>query len=572
MKFRTSDRVFATLFIVGILGALVSLAGCAGQRMPEGGPIDTTSPEIISVYPAPNTINYSDTRIAFEFDKYVDRRSVEESIFISPYVKNIEFDWSAREVELNFQDPLKKNTTYVVTVGTDVVDINNHNRMAHAVSLAFSTGAEIDRGEIRGRVFDEKPGGVMIFSYRLDGILVDTLNPLTQKPDYITQTGANGEYSLSHLSFGNYRVMALRDEFRNLLYDPETDAMSMAPADIHLDNVDSLRSGIDFQLGTEDTTAPRLVTAFATDARHVELKFSEYLDSSSLSLSSFTVADTGGEKRLRVEDYFLHRENPEKVTLVTDPQDRSGVYKVSAVKLRDRTGHTINPLAMSKRFDGSDRPDTLAPVILFATLMDSTQLFSPADQFVFDLDDAVRRPSVEHAVRLRGADSTDISLAFSWISSASFTVVPRQPLRENSSYSITIRLDSLRDAAGNHWKDSTRGFPLHTIDPERLSSIEGILIDNDTSLVDRYLIVAENTTEKLKKPVRVAARRGAKFILPDLTPGEYRLRAFQDLLGSGVFSPGRPFPFIPAERFAVTRDSIKVRARWPIEGEVVRFR
>ena len=199
------------------------------------GPSIRPRPKSSRSIPPPNTTEYSSSRISLEFTKYVERRSVEESIFISPYVKDIEFDWSGREVELNFRDPLRKNTTYVVTVGTDVVDLNNRNRMAHAFSFAFSTGARIDRGEIRGRVYDEKPVGVMIFAYQLDSLKADTLNPMKQKPDYITQTGNTGDYSLTHLAFGNYRIMAVRDEFRNLVYDPETDAMSTAPTDIRLD-------------------------------------------------------------------------------------------------------------------------------------------------------------------------------------------------------------------------------------------------------------------------------------------------------------------------------------------------
>ena len=47
-----------------LLAALwLAIAGCAGMRAPEGGPADTTPPEIISVSPAPNTVNYADNKI-----------------------------------------------------------------------------------------------------------------------------------------------------------------------------------------------------------------------------------------------------------------------------------------------------------------------------------------------------------------------------------------------------------------------------------------------------------------------------------------------------------------------------
>ncbi|MEW6061331.1 MAG: Ig-like domain-containing protein, partial [Bacteroidota bacterium] len=113
-------------------------SGCAGQRPPEGGPVDSTPPEIISVYPAPQTTHFNDSKVVFEFSEYVDRRSVEEAIFISPSIEQKEFKWSGTEVELYFLEELKKNTTYVITVGTDVRDVRAGNRMAKSYSLSFS--------------------------------------------------------------------------------------------------------------------------------------------------------------------------------------------------------------------------------------------------------------------------------------------------------------------------------------------------------------------------------------------------------------------------------------------------
>ncbi len=560
------------VFGAGVIIILFSMFGCAGQRAPEGGPVDTTPPEIISVYPPPNTTEYASSRISMEFSKYVDRRSVEESIFISPYVREIEFDWSGREVELNFRDSLKKNTTYVVTVGTDVIDINNRNRMAHSYSFAFATGARIDRGEIRGRIFDEKPVGIMVFAYLLDNLRPDTLNPMTQKPDYITQTGNTGDYSLTHLAFGSYRVLAIRDESRNLVYDPETDAMSTAPSDIRLNEGDSLRTDLNFHLSLEDTTAPRLVSAIAKDNRHVELEFSEQIDIGSLVSGAFSIYDTGRTRSLHINDLFQRINNPAVVTLITEPQLEDTLYRVFVTGVKDLTGHVVNPLASSKQFSRASAPDTIPPGLVFATAMDSATFLPMDQQFQFDFDDALQHPSAEHSVSLRGKDSVEVPLLFVWNSSASFSVLPRQALRQDYSYTFFIRFDSLRDGTGNHWKDSTRKFPIRTMNPELLGSIEGVLVDSDTSHADRYIVVAENTAKKKNKPVHVTTQRGKKFLFPLLDAGEYRLKAFQDDYSTGSYYSGKPFPFIPSERFAVYPDSIKVRARWPVEGVRLKFR
>jgi hypothetical protein len=452
------------------------------------------------------------------------------------------------------------------------VDINNHNRMAKAFSFAFSTGTQIDKGEIRGRLYDEKPSGVMVFAYRLDGLNADTLNPMTQKPDYITQCGNTGDYALSHLAFGRYRLLAVRDEFRNLLYDPETDAMSTAPSDISLDEIDTLQGDMNFQLSTEDTTAPRLLGAVATDERHVELKFSEYIEYSSVSTNGFSVSDTGRTRFTRINDVFIHSENPALITLVTEPLRDDSLFKVFATSIKDRTGHIVNPLAMSKQFARTSVPDTLPPRLIYATAADSTVPRLLDGRFTFDFDDALRRRSAEQGVELRGMDSVKVPLSFVWNSAASFTVVIGQPLQPNYYYTFRVRLDSLSDETGNHLKDSTRMLLFKTADPEQLSSIEGILVDADSTLPDRYIVVAEKSREKMKMPIYVATHRGEKFLLAQLGGGEYRLKVFQDLNNTGIYSSGRPFPYIPAERFAVYQDSVKVRARWPVEGVLIKMK
>jgi hypothetical protein len=99
-----------------------------------------------------------------------------------------------------------------------------------------------------------------------------------------------------------------------------------------------------------------------------------------------------------------------------------------------------------------------------------------------------------------------------------------------------------------------------------------MVVDPDTSHSDRYIVIAINTGKKVSKGTRITTQRGKKFLFSQLDQGEYRLKAFQDDYNNGVYYSGKPFPYIPSERFAVFPDSIKVRARWPVEGVRIKFR
>jgi len=54
-----------------------------------------------------------------------------------------------------------------------------------------------------------------------------------------------------------------------------------------------------------------------------------------------------------------------------------------------------------------------------------------------------------------------------------------------------------------------------------------------------------------------------------ILPGIYVIKGFRDADSNGVYSYGQAIPFCPAERFFVYPDSIKVRSRWPNEGNTI---
>src|SRR5690554_5140142 len=104
-----------------ILISILFLAGCANQLPPGGGEVDRTPPEIVEIFPQDQTVNYADNSFKIKFSEYVNKRSVQESVFISPNIEGeIEYDWSGTSVEIVLPDSLLENTTYTITIGTDV--------------------------------------------------------------------------------------------------------------------------------------------------------------------------------------------------------------------------------------------------------------------------------------------------------------------------------------------------------------------------------------------------------------------------------------------------------------------
>ena len=183
------------LIFIGItLFAIFLFVKCANQMPPGGGEIDTIPPKIIEMNPPDGTTQYKKNYFEITFSKYVDKHSVQGAIFISPSVqKGFEYDWSGKTLTVYFKDSLKQNRTYTVTIGTDAKDLNNGNKMAEPFTFAFSTGNKIDKGKISGKVYNPNPDGVMIFAYQKKEKEID---PGKQKPDFISQVGKNGKFTL----------------------------------------------------------------------------------------------------------------------------------------------------------------------------------------------------------------------------------------------------------------------------------------------------------------------------------------------------------------------------------------
>ena len=225
------------------------LSSCANQLPPGGGEEDKEPPKLVSQYPPRNTLNYRGKSITLKFDKYVDRRSLQDAFFISPPMGNdVEFDWSGKEVEIKYPKSFGEvgpNKTFVVTVNSTLKDIHG-NSLTPPISFAFSTGNKIDKAGISGYVVNNDGKLVSVFAYKLTGVDSE-YNPTKKFADYISETTTNGDYKLSNLGPGLYRVISVSDEDKNLLYTADREDYGVLSRDILINDSENI-SGINFYL------------------------------------------------------------------------------------------------------------------------------------------------------------------------------------------------------------------------------------------------------------------------------------------------------------------------------------
>ncbi|MDI6765298.1 MAG: Ig-like domain-containing protein [Bacteroidota bacterium] len=558
-----------TVKIGSILCLIITTFHCAGIQSPSGGPPDTTSPKIIETYPKPGTLQFHDNRFSFSFDKYIDRRTLQESFFISPSLGELEFEWSGKDVEILFSDSLRNNTTYVVTIGTDVKDTRN-NKMAQAFSLPFSTGNRIDSASMSGIVHDDKPDGIMIFAYQLDSRISDTLNPSKVKPDYLTQTGKDGSFLLPYLAFGTYRVIAVRDAYKNLLYEPQIDKYGTFSSDIMLSSDSLHRIGIQFRLIEEDTAAPFLSSARAIDWSHVLLRFSESMEITSGNIDSVSIVDTLSNTSLNVFDFSFTETPYKEAQIVTDKQEIDRVYRVLLNGFKDVKGNLMKIPTNMAEFNSSLNSDTSKPEMKIKNIRNNSKEIPIDDTIHIQFSEAVLVKSFENGFKLTDSLDKKVEGRFRWQNSTEAFFIPLKRFYLGMWYTIKIQLDSVIDYSGNSFKDSISILKFQTVEEKVLSSISGTVIDENQK--QNILVNAINISKKQTKPYWQVADSIGKFLFENLFEGMYILSAFHDADSNGSYSFGKPFPFTPAERYSIYSDTLKLRARWPLEGVNIRLK
>jgi uncharacterized protein (DUF2141 family) len=206
-----------------IFGLFVTLVfwACASVATLSGGPKDETPPKLDSLKSTQNyQTNFRPSGIVLHFDEWITLRNINQILISPPLSASPVIKQRGKRVTLDFVDPddFRENTTYNINFGNSIVDFTEGNPYSN-FSFIFSTGDIIDSLIIRGRVidaYDEKPEKdalVMLYDDHSDSVVVKS------RPYYFAYTDASGNFTITNIREGYYKVFALKDANANFLFD-----------------------------------------------------------------------------------------------------------------------------------------------------------------------------------------------------------------------------------------------------------------------------------------------------------------------------------------------------------------
>jgi hypothetical protein len=333
-----------------------------------------------------------------------------------------------------------------------------------------------------------------------------------------------------------------------------------------------------------------LTSATATDQTHLELNFDEEVTPiDSLWVQHLRIFSAAAES-LRILAAMSHPLNQRQLHLLTGEQ-RAVTYKIFAEQIVDAAGNPLDSLSQQTEFTGSAKPDSTRPRIVKATPADSSRSVSVATsiEMIFSelmanapaLANVSPKPIAGNVWPLAVQDSAGQAVKGKglWLNPLQFRFQPDSLLKSRARYVVKILSDSSFDASGNALFDTLEQITFWTMNADTLTAISGTISDAQAEATGSVHLVLKQvaafsgsslgtrpapTSTDLEYSTILTGP--GPYLFDHILPGLYQLSGFRDANRNSRFDYGAPFPFAPAERFAVWPDTMKVRSRWPNEG------
>ena len=188
---------------------LLILFSCASVKAPQGGPLDSEPPKLISTSPAILTDLTQGQKITLSFNEFIKEKSLKNAIEIFPNVdQKIVYEYNGKDVVITLPSDLEKDKTYVISFNSDLSDEQNV-KLNENIVIPISLSNSINQAAIKGQVF----GSYSKPSILLWKGMIDNSELISKKPDYIISS--SDKFSFGYLAYDKYTVLAVD------LYNPK---------------------------------------------------------------------------------------------------------------------------------------------------------------------------------------------------------------------------------------------------------------------------------------------------------------------------------------------------------------
>jgi len=559
------------------LRSLVALAlliplflSCAKQQSPPGGPEDKTSPEIISTIPESGTAGVSRLpEITVSFSERMNKERTREAIFVSPPTDgDLQIGWKKNNLRIKFSDSLDADRTYLVTIGSGATD-EHRNRLTQSISVAFSTGSSLDSGSISGTVRSKglPHGGATVTAYEL--AQADSLNLSEMRPQYITQTGADGTYQLSYVSPRDYLLFAFDDRNRNNIWDPPKEQIGIPNLPALVTPAISATSTIDIAMTSRDTVRLGIVSASISSDRVLSVEMTQLAMRQNVEDARILLISADSPDTIQTEEIFVWTDSAKSfVAVLHDIKFPEALY-LQIENLSDIWGNDIATVEDSVLLQPPIGSDRKPPTVEMVDPPSGSRGVSVNPVITVRFNEPVQFNPDSGGMTLFTPDSLPLHCEHDQLDAFRISFTPTDTLMQALDYRAVLDLGAVSDRSGNRLADSTYTFRFDTVNSDSLGSFSGTVAFAQRMSDQLPRVFFAQLPNGIWKPLELSPT-GA--FSQDVEPGKYKFTGFYDRDNDGFYSSGRIVPFEYAEPVIIIGDTVSVRSRFETEDVVLQER
>lgn len=559
---RTKKIRFIPKFLLPAVLAFYAMA-CATIVAPTGGPKDITPPKLVSSEPKALATNFNGKKLVLTFDEYVQLKTPEKFLLISPPLKKMP-DISikrGRDVVVKLDDTLLSNTTYNFYFGQAIVDLDESNPIPN-FNFAFSTGKQIDSLSLSGTVTDaytRMPAkGVLVELYK---DFSDSI-PMKHIPIYVSRTSDNGHFHFNNLASGKYCAIALMDANSDYMFNLPNEMVGFSS-----DSVQPYYNAIDLN----DSVA--LKKTDLKDEHLVSLTIFPQPDSTQRILKSAMVAKNKLSVAFRYpvnKPEFRALNIPDSLPWAMTEWSRNNdtltawlLNKPDTLKLKiTDVGHISDTISVSTtlKVSGRSRTSEKNPRLAYTSTAGSRML-GYNSPLILTFDNPVKEFDFEKikCTRIVLKDTSLFQPEFRFTDTIHRHLLVKFNWQPNEKYDVYIPKNTFTDIYRDSCDSTHIAFQVKS--PDEYGQFSVVINRVDKS----YPVIIQLLTEKgLVFDQRILTKDNkADFGL--LPPGKYGIKAIMDVNGNGRWDTGIFIKKIQPEKVLVHPKLFEVRANWDDE-------
>jgi uncharacterized protein (DUF2141 family) len=518
-----------------LLFLILLIASCAQIVSPSGGPKDTTPPVVEKESPLNKNTSFASKTITLKFDEFVQLKDPDDQVVISPPMpEKPVLEISGKNIIVIIRSELKPNTTYTINFGNSICD-NHENNILSNYHYVFATGNQLDTLSIDGTIHNgfratvEK--GLLVCLYAVDSFTDSTI--MNQKPLYFSKTNEAGNFTIENLPPKFYRLVAFKDENKNLKYDQNE---IIAFSDTIIDSRDSVRLKLN---SFKPNLYPinKLLDTISKDLG--QFQFAVYKptklsikpkDSASLYYSWFKEGKEGidtftlyNQQWLNDSVYFTYQTQYTDTTFYVKPRRTAKPVKFEA-KIR-------KTLELNDSFE-----------IIFNLPVQTLHLDTPF--FALKEDTVIVKPEVFLA-----ADKHSIRFY--------------HPLKESTKYTLEFKDSAFKSIYGDYNKKDRIPFTTKSLKDYSSLILDFIHPKDGNQYIIQLITEDEKTVFKT-----FIITQDQSISLDYLVPAKYKVKIIRDANRNGIWDNGDFRLKIQPERVFYYTEVLTLRAFWDLQQTI----